>query len=157
MSPVSKEKEFRMICRMLLMVSTLGVFAPNTPETSVAKVAKTGLEPEVADISGYYNCRGQESSGKTYSGVAVISKKNDIYVIQWMIGSGSTFTGIGIRQGNTFSASWALPAERGLVRGVNTYKIEPGPRLVGRWATLPGSGALQSETLTFLKSIEEDD
>jgi hypothetical protein len=146
-----------MICRMFLVVSTLGAFTPNTPETTVAKVEKAGLEQEVADISGYYTCRGLETGGKTYSGVAVISKKGDVYLIQWMVGSGSTFTGIGIRQGNTFSASWALPGERALVRGVNVYRIDPGPRLVGRWATLPGGGSLQNETLTFLKNVEEED
>lgn len=146
-----------MICRIFLVVSALGAYSPNSPETTVAKVEKTGLEQEVADISGYYTCRGLEAGGKTYNGVAVISKKNDVYLIQWMIGSGSTFTGIGIRQGNTLSASWAIAGERGLVRGVNTYRIEPGPRLVGRWATLPGGGNLQNETLTFLKSVAEDE
>ena len=77
-----------------------------------------------------------------------------------VIGSGSNFTGIGIRQGNTFAASWALPGERGLVRGVNVYRVEPasgGPRLTGRWASMPGPGALQSETLTFLKHMEEEE
>jgi hypothetical protein len=143
--------------RMFLVVAALGAFTPNTPDTTVAKVEKAGLAEEVADISGYYTCRGLETGGKTYSGVAVINKKNDVYLIQWMIGSGSTFTGIGIRQGNTFSASWALPGERALVRGVNTYRIENGPRLVGRWATLPGGGTLQNETLTFLKNLEEED
>jgi hypothetical protein len=143
--------------RMFFVVAALGAFTSNTPETTVAKVEKVGLSEEVADISGYYTCRGLETGGKTYSGVAVISKKNDVYLIQWMVGSGSTFTGIGIRQGNTFSASWALPGERALVRGVNTYRIETGPRLVGRWATLPGGGTLQNETLTFLKNLEEED
>lgn len=144
-----------MICRMMLVVATFGAMTPNSPE--VAKATKAGLEPEVADISGYYICKGQETGGKVYNGVAVITKKNEVYVVQWMVGGGSTFTGVGVRQGNTFSASWALAGERGLVRGINTYKIEPGPRLVGRWATLPGNGALQSETLTFLKNIEEED
>ena len=146
-----------MISRLILVVATLGTFAPNVPDTKVAKVEKAGLEQEGPDISGYYTCRGVETGGKTYSGVAVISKKNEVYLVQWMIGGASTFTGIGIRQGNSFSASWAIASERGLVRGVNTYKIEPGPRLVGRWATLPGNGNLQNETLTFLKNIEDEE
>lgn len=140
---------------MLLVV--LSAIAPTAPGGEVAKAVKTQLEQEVSDISGYYTCKGLEAGGKTYSGVAVISRKGDVYVIQWMVGSGSTFTGIGIRQGNTFSASWALPSDKGLVRGVNTYRIETGPRLVGRWATLPGAGVLQNETLTFLKNIEEEE
>jgi hypothetical protein len=37
------------------------------------------------------------------------------------------------------------------------YKIDPGPRLTGRWATIPGPGVIQSETLTFLKHLDEED
>jgi hypothetical protein len=73
-----------------------------------------------------------------------------------VIGSGSTFLGIGVRQGQSLSASWAMPGEKGLIRGVNMYRIEPGPRLVGRWATLPGPGVQQQETLTFLKNLDDD-
>ncbi|MCI0379380.1 MAG: hypothetical protein L0215_17355 [Gemmataceae bacterium] len=146
-----------MISRMFVIVAATGVFTPNLPDQAVARVEKKAqLEQEVADISGYYTCKGVETGGKAYSGVAVISKKNEVYMIQWMVNGGSTFTGIGVRQGNMFSASWALPNERGLLRGLNTYKIESGPRLVGRWATLPGAGYLQNETLTFLKHLDED-
>ena len=53
--------------------------------------------------------------------------------------------------------SWAIPNERGMVRGVNLYRIEAGPRLVGRWATVPGPGVMQSETLTFLKGLEAEE
>jgi hypothetical protein len=151
------EKEFPMICRLFLIATALATISPHSSETKPAKAEKAGLEQEVGDISGYYTCRGLETGGKSYNGVAVISKKNDVYVVQWMVGGGSTFAGIGIRQGAAFSASWAIPGERGLVRGVNMYKIEPGPRLVGRWATLPGAGNIQSETLTFLKNIEEEE
>ena len=37
------------------------------------------------------------------------------------------------------------------------YTIQSGGRLVGRWATLPGPGMLQSETLTFLKALDEEE
>lgn len=139
---------------ILLTFATL--FNPSD-KSAPTRVEKAGLEAEIGDLSGFYVCKGKEVGGKTYSGVASIIKKNDIYIIQWMVTGGSTFTGVAIRQGNTFSASWYLPSERGSIRGVNVYKIEPGPRLVGRWATLPGPGILQSETLTFLKAMEEDD
>lgn len=145
-----------MFSPVFVCLAGMGLFAPNRPESTVAKIEKTQLE-DVADISGYYTCKGLETGGKSYSGVAVIAKKGEVYVIQWMVGAGSTFTGIGIRQGNSLAASWALGGDKGLVRGVNTYRIEPGPRLVGRWATLPGGGVLQSETLTFLKNLDETD
>lgn len=146
-----------MLSHLLLFVGALSAFSPARPE-AVAKTSPA-LEQSIGDISGYYVCKGLETGGKQYNGVAVISRKNDVYIIQWMIGSGSTFTGLGIRQGDTFAASWAIPGERGVVKGVNMYRIETGstgPRLVGRWATVPGPGVLQTETLTFLKQIEEE-
>lgn len=146
-----------MVNNLLIFVALVGVLAPSPDDGKTRKANKVNLEQEVGDISGYYICKGVENAGKTYSGVAVITKKGDVYIVQWVVGSASTFTGIGIRQGNSFSASWAMPGEKALIRGVNQYRIEPGPRLVGRWATLPGNGALQTETLTFLKAHEEEE
>ncbi len=138
----------------------LAALTANSPRPEIVAKNVPQLETEVGDISGYYTCKGMEVGGKTYNGVCTISRKGDVYVVQWIIGSGSNFTGIGIRQGNTFAASWAIPGERGIVRGVNVYRVETasaGPRLTGRWASMPGPGALQSETLTFLKQMDEED
>jgi hypothetical protein len=141
----------------MLIVLLLGGVASNRPEGPIAKAGKRDAAAEVGDLNGYYVCRGEEASGKKYSGVAVITKKNDVYLIQWTVGSGSSFTGIGVRQGDTFAASWAMTTEKGVVRGVNLYRIESGPRLTGRWATLPGNGVTQTETLTFLKNLEPEE
>jgi hypothetical protein len=146
-----------MLPHALLILAGLSINSPR-PEVVAKNVPQ--LETEIGDISGYYTCKGMEVGGKTYSGVTVISRKGDVYVVQWVIGSGSTFTGIGVRQGNTFAASWAMAGERGLVRGVNVYRVETAganPRLVGRWASMPGPGALQSETLNFLKPMDDED
>jgi hypothetical protein len=148
-----------MIRRILFVGLVLCVVAANRPEQRVAR-AKTDRisDDEMGDISGYYTCRGQEANGKAYSGVAVISRRSEVYTVQWMIGDGANFSGIGIRQGNTLAVSWALPSDKaGIIRGVNIYKIETGPRLVGRWATVPGPGVLQNETLTFLKDLDRED
>ena len=147
-----------MFPQMLLLAGALSAFNPTRPEVLAKNVPQ--LEQEIGDISGYYNCKGLEVGGKQYSGLAVITRKNDVYIVQWVIGSGSTFTGLGIRQGNTFAASWAIPGERGVIKGINTYRIETGsngPRLVGRWASIPGPGALQNETLTFLKQMDDEE
>ena len=147
-----------MIRKLLLVVVALCFLAANRPDAPVAqaKADKLAVEPDTGDISGYYTCKGQEAGGKQYSGIAVITRKADVYLVQWVIGSGSTFVGIGIRQGQTLAASWSIPNEKagGVIRGINMYKIEPGPRLVGRWTTLPGPGVQQSETLTFLKNLD---
>lgn len=149
-----------MVRRTVLVTIALLAIAANRPDTPIAK-AKTAPQhssDDMADISGYYVCKGKEASGKSYSGVTVITKRSDVYLIQWSIGAGATFTGVGIRQGNTLACSWAIPADKsGVIRGVNLYRIETGPRLVGRWATIPGPGHAQTETLTFLKSVDGDE
>ena len=137
----------------LLLASAVLSSTHPTEKTVQVQVNRPALQEEVGDISGYYTCKGQEVGGKTYNGIALVAKKNDVYVIQWMVAGGATFTGVAVRQGATFAASWAMAGDKGLVRGVNLYRIEPGPRLVGRWATLPGPGYMQNETLTFLKDL----
>jgi hypothetical protein len=131
---------------------------PETAKNSPPNVRQT--EPDVADLSGYYTCKGQEAGGKNYSGVCVLTKKGDVYLISWVVGGGANFSGIAIRQGNTLAASWSIPSERGVVKGVNLYRIEftsSGPRMVGRWASVPGPGVQQQETLSFLKKMEPED
>src|SRR5262245_957278 len=99
------------------------------------KIPARQVEGEAGDLSGYYTCKGQDAGGKAYTGIVVMTKKNDVYVVQWVVGGGSNFSGIGIRQGSTLAASWSMPAQNGaLVRGVNMYRIESttnGPRLTG--------------------------
>lgn len=141
----------------LALFSLSALFASRTDTPVQGQLTKLTADENVGEISGYYVCKGKETSGKTYSGIAVISKQNDVYVVQWVVGAGSTFVGIGIRQGDTLAASWAIPGDKGVVRGVNMYKIEPGPRLVGRWASMPGPGRLQDEILTFLRPLEPED
>ncbi len=149
-----------MLNQMVLVVASLGLFgAPDTEKEAAKK--KGGdvrdVQPEIGDLSGYYTCKGQEAGGKYYSGIALLVKKNDLYLIQWVVSGGSTFSGIAIRQGDTLAASWAIPGDRGVVRGINVYKIESNQRLVGRWASLPGPGVVQSETLIFLKKLDPDE
>ena len=148
---------------VLIVLSALELFGTNAaPESAKDKAAPNTrpVDPDMADLSGYYSCKGEEAGGKKYTGVVFLTKKNDVYLIQWTVGGGSNFNGIAIRQGNILAASWSIPSDRGIVRGVNLYRIEAGangPRLIGRWASVPGPGVQQSETLTFLKKIDTDD
>lgn len=119
--------------------------------------SKLVISKDVGDITGYYTCRGVDGKGGAYTGVAVISKQKEVYAVQWTIGIGSAFIGIGIRQGDTLAVSWAMPGDKaGVIRGINLYHIEPGPRLVGQWATLPGNGTINIETLSLLKRLQEE-
>ena len=151
-----------MVGSILFVLSTLELFGASA-NPQLAKEAPPNLRqtvPEMADISGYYTCKGQEAGGKNYTGIVVLTKKADVYLISWVVGGGSNFSGIAIRQGTNLAASWSIPSERGIVRGVNLYRVESGtggPRLVGRWASVPGPGVQQTETLTFLKKLEVEE
>ena len=114
-------------------------------------------QEQAGDLTGIYTVKGQETGGKGYGGICVVSRKSEVYLFQWMVGtSGSAFTGIGVRQGDVIAVAWALPTEKGIARGVNVYRIE-SKKLTGRWASMPGTGALQTEVLTWLKDVEEDE
>src|SRR5260370_40351073 len=115
-----------MFSTILFVVSTLQLIGA----TANPELAKNGppsvrpVEPDMADISGYYTCKGQEAGGKNYSGICVLTKKSDVYLVSWVVGGGSNFMGIAIRQGKSFAASWSLTTERGIVKGVNLYRLE---------------------------------
>ena len=146
---------------VLVVLSTLELFGTSAnPQTGKAVPSPRPAESEVADLSGYYTCKGQEAGGKNYSGICVLTKKNEVYLIQWVVGNGSNFNGIALRQGNTLAASWSIVSERGVIRGVNIYRIESinnVARMTGRWASVPGPGVQQQETLTFLKKLDTED
>jgi hypothetical protein len=147
---------------LLLAFAALGVLAlsqsgrTQTEVTkNVAPVRETKASAET-EIDGYYVCKGIDNL-KDYTGITVITKKEEVYLVQWMVGMGGGFFGVGIRQGDTLAVSWALPGDvKGVVRGINMYHIEKGPRLVGEWATLPGRGTVNRETLTFLKKLDSE-
>jgi hypothetical protein len=130
---------------------------PDATSTPRPKAANKLAAKDVGDITGYYTCRGRDGKGGEYTGVAVISKQKEVYVVQWTIGIGAAFIGLGIRQGDMLAVSWAMPGDKaGVVRGINLYRIEPGPRLTGQWATLPGNGMINTETLNLLKRLGDE-
>src|SRR5438445_38442 len=94
-------KESFMYGSVFFVLSALELFG-TTANPEIGKDKKgpnlRPVEPDTADISGYYTCKGQEAGGKNYSGIVTLTKKNDVYLISWVVGGGSTFNGIAIRQ-----------------------------------------------------------
>lgn len=138
---------------LLGTAAACGVFDPVAGE----KPKQLAVEGQCGCLAGFYTCENVEPSGKIYRGMASITRKDDVYNVQWMAG-GAMFQGIGIRQGDSFAVSWLAPGPQGgIVHGVNLYRVEKGPRLVGRYAASSGPGVLATERLTFLKEIEPED
>ena len=53
----------------------------------------------------------------------MLTKKSDVYLVQWIIGT-TSYSGVALRQGDNLAASWAIVTEKGVIRGVNLYRIE---------------------------------
>jgi len=103
------------------------------------------MAPQVEDIefTGYYTCEGQTLEG-SYTGVVVITKKRDTYLIRWIFQSGQRIIGTGMREGNSLWVGWSDQTTVGVCR----YRIEldkDKPKLVGDRGT--------NETMTFLKPL----
>jgi hypothetical protein len=119
-----------------------GVFAADRPPNL-----------ETLDITGIYVCEGDNADGQRYRGIVKIEKKKDAYTVTWINGTAETGLGVAIRKGRTLSVSCLMRSRDGAGVAVVVYKVEPGPKLVGRFTELGGDGALRSETLTFVKKL----
>lgn len=140
--------------RFILPVCLWALVGSPSPEP--APKLKAEATPEVASIEGYYHVAGSLGTGKEYSGVVTIRQPEnaEVYFVQWSVQPGAVTLGIAFRQDDRLVVGW-IEGEKG--RGVSSYRIESGkrgPRLVGRWASLPGSGQVNAESLEFLRGLD---
>jgi hypothetical protein len=95
---------------------------------------------------GRYQVAGKNPNGTTYSGTAEIqATSTNTCRIAWITGN-TTSTGICMRSGSVFSASYRLGNSVGLV----IYDIKPDGVLEGIW-TVADQNGVGSETLTPLR------
>ena len=133
---------------VLVIVSLIarGDTAKQSPEKAPPPAA---LEP----IDGHYACDGWqdgEEGLKPYSGVCTIRKVKGVFVVTWAIGN-SSFTGVGLMKGDTFSVGWCT--ENGKARGVNVYLLKGDGSLEGHWVTIPSTLKAQPESLKLLRKL----
>jgi len=99
------------------------------------------------DITGSYNCAGTnpgQANTQGYQGTTTISKDGNTFLLGWTIG-GTSYTGVGIRNGNILSVAWYTAGQTGVV----AYQISPdGRTLKGTWTGVGGNGNLGYETLS---------
>jgi|SRR3954464_14778109 hypothetical protein len=89
-------------------------------------------------VGGRYQVQGKNFNGSGYSGTAeIVSTSNNTCRIVWVTGS-TTSRGICMRNGNSFSAAYAMGGAIGLV----IYDLQPDGSLDGLWtiADQPGMG-----------------
>lgn len=122
-----------------------------------AEDGKKEMKPDIVigDLDGFYSFKSKAASGTVQTGVAVVKKINDAYVVSWNT-TGNVIVGIGSRQGDWLSVGWAMEGEKGIVRGVSVYKVGPGPKLEGKYTTAPGNGRFLEDVLTFIKPLGDE-
>jgi len=99
---------------------------------------------EQIDIVGKYQSECMQLDGTKFVSEVTIDRHGEGYLVTYWKGKGIAYVGVGLRQGDVFSMSWANAGQV----GITTYKIEPGPRLVGQYTNLGGPGITSPETLT---------
>ena len=99
---------------------------------------------EATAIVGKYKSETEEIEGVKMEFDVSIERRGDAYLITYAKQGRILYIGTGLRIGDVLSMAWATQGQA----GVSAYKIEKGPRLVGRYATLGGPGNTVKETLT---------
>jgi hypothetical protein len=112
---------------------------------------------EETDITGIYRCDGKNPNGTRYVGIVAIEKRGSAYALIWLIGDAPPIAGVGVRDGVILATTYANRTPQGIGVAVTAYRIEKGPKLIGRFTELGGKGSVRTETLTFMKKLEERD
>jgi hypothetical protein len=108
--------------------------------------APSSAQEKAPKLEGTYDAVGKNPDGKEYKGTVTISKKGDVYKLEWKVGEG-THQGVGFMENGRLCCSWATEAAGGgIATGAVVYKIDKG-KLVGKWTQL-GLEKVYDETLT---------
>ena len=92
---------------------------------------------------------GLDHEGRGYFGTLLISKHGSNYVCTWLLESGVTCKGVGMRDGNELVVA-GLTGGNICVFRLTITAVDGKPRLAGKYAT----GDLQgSEVLTWLRGL----
>ena len=123
----------------------------------IAAAALAGPPAQGAEsaLEGTYTAQGVNPDGSEYRGVVKITPRGEGFLVAWFFPhlAGEEIVlvfrsaGVALRSGGTLAVSYYGQD----ATGIALYEIESGgQRLVGRWASANGAGAIQTETLTKL-------
>ena len=134
------------------MRPTLRLFLLVIAAAALAGPPAQGAEPA---LEGTYTAQGFNPDGSEYRGVVKITPRGEGFLVVWFFPhlAGEEIVlvfksaGVALRSGGTLAVSYYGQD----ATGIALYEIESGgQRLVGRWASANGEGAVQAETLTKL-------
>lgn len=136
---------------MLACGAALGLAPPTQRAEPVAQ------PKEEVGIEGVYWCSGEMADSSKYAGIIVfIWKHGDGYLVQWNSRGTTPSFGLGLRDGTSLRVGFQSLGKTD--PGVITYRIEQDngkPKLVGKWAQLSLGAKTNTETLTWLRAMED--
>ena len=119
----------------------------NKSNSTTSSTSKTG------DVAGDYTITGKNPSGQTYQGDMTIKKQDEVYQLSWNVG-GSSFDGVGVRDGNLIAIGYGA-GDNGKGCGAAIYKI--GDKMLegklGGW----GISKVGTQTAIQLKESKDGD
>jgi len=125
------------------------VSEPGSKVRSVVCKSMRGQGEDV-ELAGAYRVESIGTDGKTQVSQAQIQKQGDAYVVVYHNNAAVQYVGVGIRQGDTFSLAWGRQNQIGVCH----YKIERGPKLVGRYTIFGGPGVVLPEVMTRIPNVD---
>ena len=127
---------------VVLVLAAAALLAPGAPAAEPA-------------LEGMYTAQGVNPDGTEYRAVVQIARRGEGFTVAWLfphlVGEEMLLVlksaGVGLMSGGTLAVSYYGQD----ATGIALYQIESGgQRLIGRWASANGAGAVQTETLTKL-------
>jgi hypothetical protein len=102
---------------------------------------------EELDITGVYQSEFYCAPGQKMAMKATVSRWGDAYLVEWSKDGSTLWYGIGIRKGNALSVSYITTGNMGVL----VYEIKPGPKLIGMFTEMIGTGLIGKEELSFIE------
>ena len=127
---------------MFAILCALLIPPPAAPEPIVA--------PKLVVVQeGYWEAEGT-IDGKEYTSLVMIQKQGASYIVLWVGAGADQHIGCGTLDGDCLLVGFGSGAG---MRGIASFEVGDG-KLVGWWASLPGNGRRQKETMTFIKPFK---
>jgi len=140
-------KEGDMRRTLIVMVAVVVLIACGAPRAVASEL----------ELEGTYTAKGFNVDGSEYHRVVRIIRRGESFLVAWMLPERvdevivprTKSAGVGVVNGGMLAVSYYGQD----VTGVILYQIEEGgQRLIGRWVTADGNGAVGSETLIKVPS-----
>ncbi len=121
----------------------IGLLALTAPGCDWLSKLGGAPQPIPDDMTGNFTvAESANPGGGSYEGQTIISRRGDVWDVEWQLSNTPPYSGVGVRHGDVLGIGWGLGADY----GVAVYDLK-GTRLEGTWATKGSGDAPGTEVL----------